>query len=119
MLTKDQFGNDRPLKDYSDLTSVELHMLVESLSVRLNLFNNKYPAFLPHVVRAIMEHESLANSDRSTLQTFCTLFELDWTGDKALENREELLMTNPVYTHPRTMMNVSEIGRIDNSRAKQ
>ena len=78
MLTTDEFGNSHAPKKYSELTSSELHMLVESMSVRLNLFNNKYPSFLPHVVRAILEHPNLANSDRSTLTTFSSLFELDW-----------------------------------------
>jgi len=119
MLTTDQFGNEQPSKKYSDLTTAELHMLVESISVRLNLFNNKYPAFIPHVVKAIMEHENLANSDRSTLQTYCTLFELDWMGDKVLENREELLMTNPVYMHGKHMSNVVDIGSIENDRVEK
>ena len=118
MLTKDQFGNNHPTKKYAELNSDELHMLVESLSVRLNLFNNKYPSFLPHIVKAIMEHKNLANSDKSTLQSFCMLFELDWKGDNVLENREELLMTNPVYMSPMTMSNVSDIAEMDETRVK-
>ena len=47
MLTKDEFGNSVNQKRYEELTSSELHMLVESLSIRLNLFNNKYPSFVP------------------------------------------------------------------------
>ncbi|MFO0116123.1 MAG: hypothetical protein ACK521_00370 [bacterium] len=34
-------------KIYSSLTTKELNTLVESLVVRLNLFSQKYPAFLP------------------------------------------------------------------------
>ena len=119
MLTKDQFGNDQPSKKYADLTSAELHTLVESMSVRLHLFNSKYPAFIPHIVRAIMEHENLANSDRSTLQTFCTLFELDWKGDKALENREQLLVTNPIYMHTKAASNIVDIGGIQNDKVER
>jgi len=74
-------------------------MLVESLVVRLNLFNQKYPAFLPQVVKAIMEHPNLSNFDRANLDTYCTVFELDWRGDRSIENRDEFLMTNPVYMH--------------------
>ena len=106
MLTTDEFGNSHAAKKYEELTSAELHMLVESMSVRLNLFNNQYPSFLPHVTKAILEHPNLANSDRSTLTTFCSLFELDWKGDSSLNNREQLLMTNPVYTHPLNMQSI-------------
>ena len=116
MLTTDEFGNSHASKKYSELTSSELHMLVESMSVRLNLFNNKYPSFLPHVVRAILEHPNLANSDRSTLTTFSSLFELDWQGDSALENREQLLMTNPVYTHPLNKQNILDIKEADQNK---
>jgi len=38
MLTTDEFGEDRIKKDYSELTTRELHLLTESLCVRLNLF---------------------------------------------------------------------------------
>lgn len=49
MLTSDEFGVERQ-KIYAHLTSKELHLLTESLVVRLNLFSQKYPAFLPQVV---------------------------------------------------------------------
>jgi len=64
ILTIDEFGKDRLNKAYGELTSRELHLLIESLCVRLNLFQQKYPAFLPQVVKAVMEHPNLANSDR-------------------------------------------------------
>ncbi len=73
-------------------------MLVESLCVRLNLFNQKYPAFLPQVVQALMQHPNLARSDRSHLDTYCVLFELDWRGDRNIVNRDEFLATNPIFT---------------------
>ena len=82
MLSTDEFGEQRMAnKAYNELTTRELHLLAESLSVRLNLFQKKYPAFLPQVVRAVMEHENLAGSDRSMLNTYCKIFELDWRGD--------------------------------------
>jgi hypothetical protein len=86
-------------KKYSSLTTKELNMLVESLVVRLNMFSQKYPAFLPQVVKAIMEHPNLSNFDRANLDTYCTVFELDWRGDRSIDNRDEFLMTNPVYMH--------------------
>ena len=119
MLTTDEFGNSHAAKKYEELTSAELHMLVESMSVRLNLFNNQYPAFLPHVTKAILEHPNLANSDRSTLTTFCSLFELDWKGDSSLDNREQLLMTNPVYTHPLNMQSIQQVKQADESTFKE
>ena len=63
------------------MTTEQLHDLTESLVVRLNMFKQKYPAFLPQVFKAIFEHENCARSDRSTIETFSTLFELDWRGD--------------------------------------
>ena len=47
-----------------------------------------------------MEHPSLANSDRNTLETYCTLFELDWRGDKTIASQDKWLCTNPVYLEP-------------------
>jgi hypothetical protein len=86
-------------KKYGSLTTKELNMLVESLVVRLNMFSQKYPAFLPQVVKAIMEHPNLSNFDRANLDTYCTVFELDWRGDRSIDNRDEFLMTNPIYMH--------------------
>lgn len=74
MLTTDEFGKDRAPKAYNELTTRELHILAESLCVRLNLFQQKYPAFLPQVVRAVLEHENLAGSDYSVLDSYCKLF---------------------------------------------
>ncbi len=67
MLTTDEFGEDRVAKSYDELTTRELHILAESLCVRLNLFQKKYPAFLPQVVKAVLEHRNLASSDYSIL----------------------------------------------------
>ena len=106
MLTTDEFGNDRVNKNYIELTTEELRLLVEGLCVRLNLFQKKYPAFLPQVVRAVMEHPNLANSDYSQMDAYCRMFELDWRGDRSLENREQFLMTNPVYMHHRDGANL-------------
>lgn len=97
MFLTDEFGVAKT-KTYDSLTPRELHMLVESLCVRLNLFSQKYPAFLPQVVQALMEHPNLAQSDRSHLDTYCVLFELDWRGDRDINNRDQFLATNPVYT---------------------
>lgn len=60
MFVSDEFGVEKT-KTYSTLTTAELHMLVESLCVRLNLFNQTYPAFVPQVVKAIMEHDNLGS----------------------------------------------------------
>ena len=38
MLQVDEFGQDRADKSYDELTTRELHLLTESLCVRLNLF---------------------------------------------------------------------------------
>lgn len=53
MLQVDEFGQARVEKSYDELTTRELHLLTESLCVRLNLFKKKYPAFLPQVIRAL------------------------------------------------------------------
>lgn len=63
-LIDDEFGAKAVNKDYQDLTTGELSQISESVSVRLNLFDGKYPAFMPQAVRAVMEHPNLAKSDR-------------------------------------------------------
>ena len=69
MLSQDPYGNPVEPKSYSNLTTAELGLLVESISLRLHLFKKEYPLFLPHVVKAVMEHPNLARSDRSTMET--------------------------------------------------
>jgi hypothetical protein len=97
MLTEDPYGNKVAAKEYNELTTQELSILAESISIRLHLFKKDYPNFLPQIVKAIMQHPNLKNSDRSSLNTFCTLFELDWKQDKTVENREKFLVETPVY----------------------
>lgn len=76
-LVADEHGN--PInKKYDDLTSKELNTIVESLAIRLYLFNYEYPTFLGQAVRAIMEHPNLLKSDSDMLNTYCKMFELDW-----------------------------------------
>ena len=65
--------------------------------MRLNLFGGDYPAFMPQAIKAVMEHPNLAKSDRSKLDTFCKMFELDWRGDRTIDNKKEFLSSNPVY----------------------
>lgn len=65
LLDTDAFGNEGIQKDYADLSSDELHRLTEALSVRLHLFGQKYPSFVPQAVRGIMEHPNLVLSDRT------------------------------------------------------
>lgn len=79
---------DAPKSGYAAVTKQQLHSLVESLAVRLHLFAGEYPVFLPHAVKAIMEHPQLSRTDRATLDAFCKMFELDWRGDHSLANRE-------------------------------
>lgn len=65
--------------------------------MRLNLFGGEYPSFLPQLIRGVMEHPNLSKSDHSKIDTFCQMFELDWRGDRSLENKEEYLATHPIY----------------------
>jgi len=116
MLTADEFGNPVERKAYKELTTRELHILAESLSVRLHLFSQKYPAFLPQVIRAIMEHKNLASSDRSLLDTYCKLFKLDWRGDTSVENREQFLLDAPVYMHAKDRTSLETCGTFTNQR---
>jgi hypothetical protein len=46
-----------------------------------------------------MEHPNLMNADRSTMETYCKMFELDWRGDRDFANKDEFLSTHPVYVN--------------------
>lgn len=65
LLTHDAFGNEIPqeTRTYEDLTTTDLNRISEALVSRLSMFNGKYPAFMPHLVRGIMDHPNLSNSD--------------------------------------------------------
>ena len=58
------------------------------------------------MIKAVQEHPSLANSDRFMIDAYCKLFELDWRGDSALENREQFMMSNPVYMNEKDRSNL-------------
>ena len=79
---------------------------------RLHLFNGEYPAFLPHAVRAIMEHPSLSRTDYSKLDSFCKIFELDWRGDRDLANWREFMSSNPIYINERDQDNFEAFGEV-------
>ena len=68
-------------KQYSELSSDDLHEMVEAICPRLNLFGRQYPNFMPQAVRGIMEHPNLRRSDRCTLDSYTKMFKLDWRGD--------------------------------------
>ena len=50
------------------------------------------------------------------LDTYCKLFELDWRGDAALENREQFMMSNPVYLNANDKSSLASHGEITNER---
>ena len=86
-LVNDEFGNPANPKAYKHITSSELKMISESISVRLHLFKGQYPAFMPQAVKAIMEHPNLARADFDKLDAFAKMFELDWRGDRSVPNK--------------------------------
>lgn len=98
LLIADEQGN--PIgadKKYEELTAKELRSLTENLCLRMYLFNYDYPAFLPQVVRAVIEHPQLQRSDRDQLAMYARMFELDWRGDTDFTNKQEFMATNPIY----------------------
>ena len=98
-------------KAYKDLTTRELKAISSSMAVRLNLFNGKFPEFMPQVVKAVMEHPNLTKSDYQTLDMYCKMFELDWRQDRSFQNKKRFLSTNPVYLEG---SNFKEYGALNN-----
>lgn len=84
-------------KQFSDLSDDDLHKMVEAICPRLNLFNREYPIFLPHALKGLMEHPNLRRSDRSTLDAYTKMFNLDWRGDSDIGNKDEFMCTHPIY----------------------
>ena len=68
---------------------------------------------MPQAVKGVLEHPNLSKTDHSKLDAFCTMFELDWRGDRTLKNKKEFLATNPVYL--RGGSTVQGYGTIGNS----
>ena len=42
------------------------------------------------------------------MDAYCKLFELDWRGDTDLENREQFMMSNPVYLSHKDRTNLND-----------
>jgi hypothetical protein len=85
---RNEFYSAEEVKErrYQDLSTKELSVISEALCIRLGLFNGKFPSFMPHLVRAVMEHPNLPQTEFSKLDSFCKIFELDWRGDTEIEN---------------------------------
>jgi len=94
LLVADEHGN--PIdKKYEELTPRELSVLTEALCQRFYLFNYDYPEFLNQTVKGILEHPSLLKSDKTMLETYARMFEVDWDGQKA--SHLSFLFMQPVY----------------------
>ena len=103
-------------KQYESLSSKELNNLVEAICIRLNLFNREFPIFLPHSIKAIFEHPNLNRSDRTLLDTYCKMFELDWRGDLTVANKDQFMSTHYIYMNSRDQSSLEIVGNIDNKR---
>ena len=115
LLERDAPGSTK--KEYLDLTTADMSRIADQLVIRLGLFNGEYPAFVPQLVRAVIEHPNLPRADYSKINTFCQMFELDWRGDRALANKKELLATNPVYVADADRSNFEGYGAVGNFEA--
>lgn len=109
-------NGDGKQKKYEDLTSLELHGLAENLAIRLYNFDYDYPKFLPQTIKAIMEHKNLNVVDKHLLESYCRIFELDWRGDQTFDNKNEMMMTNPIYYHG---TNTKAFGELNPSKVSQ
>jgi hypothetical protein len=69
---------------------------------------------MPQAVKAVMEHPNLSRTDYATLDSFCRMFELDWRGDRSLDNKRQFLATNPVYLGEHDQTNFRKYGDIGN-----
>ena len=67
---------------------------------------------MPQLVRGIMEHPSLSKADFATLDNYCSMFDLDWRGDRSVSNKQEWLSTNPVYLNARDLSSVEGYGQV-------
>jgi len=97
MLPQENVPKNQLKTSYEHLSSSDLHVIAEAVSVRLHAFDKEYPAFLPHAVMAIMEHPNLAKNDRYHLECYCKMFELDWRMDSHYTNLDQLLFKKPIY----------------------
>ena len=114
LLMKDEYGNEIK-KEYKDLTSKELHTIVENVAVRMYMFNYDYPKFFSHAVQAVIEHPNLQRADKDMLLTYCKMFELDWTREKEGNLNKEFMCTHPIHLEG---ANLNSYGEIDNERVK-
>ena len=69
---------------------------------------------MPQAVRAIMEHPNLTRTDYDKMNTFSRMFELDWRGDRAIENKTNFMATNPIYVNPNDRSSITSYERLSN-----
>lgn len=69
---------------------------------------------MEQAVKAVIEHPNISKSDSAKLDVFCRMFELDWRGDRSLENKSEFLATNPVYFSDKDKSTSEGYGQIGN-----
>lgn len=65
---------------------------------------------MPQLVKGVMEHPNLSQTDYTMMDTYCQMFELDWRGDRAMTNKKEFLATHPIYTAERDRPNFEGYG---------
>lgn len=116
LLVADEFGTPLSDKNYNELTSKELHTLTENISLRLYLFNYQYPAFLPQVIRAVMEHPNLLRSDRDQMNLYTRMFEVDWRGDK---DGTVFMASNPIYIEGGDRTNLKSYGSLTDEAVRE
>jgi hypothetical protein len=49
------------------------------------------------VVKGVMEHPNMKESEKKHLEMYCKMFEMDWRGDGKNSNREEFMAFRPIY----------------------
>jgi len=65
-----------------------------------------------------MEHPNLTKTSFDTLDMYSKMFELDWRGDRSIDNKKEYLSMNPVYVNMRDSQNFKRYGEFGNFEAK-
>jgi hypothetical protein len=79
-------------KAYPEIKEKDLNEFIDGICARMMLFDGQFPSFLPHLIKEVVSHPNIAQTDKDQLESYSDMFEIRWR-----EDSERPLMVSPIY----------------------